>query len=209
VLIQHRRASPAGDLISALLAIQAQEPDLLSDDDIISLIIAVYAGGHTPGVALMAMTVLALLQFPDQLTRLRNDPALIPSAIEEGLRFCSPTQAPNPLAALEDITIGNKTIRKGDAVTVILAAANRDPAVFTDPDRFDAGRTPNHHIAFSAGAHYCLGAMLSRMQAHSVLTAITQRLPGLQLACDVSALQWIPHDRFRMLAALPVSFQPS
>jgi cytochrome P450 PksS len=133
---------------------------------------------------------------------------LLNSVIEEGLRYCSPTQAPNPLAALEDITIGGKTIRKGEAVTVILAAANRDPEVFPDPDRFDAGRTPNPHIAFSVGAHYCLGAMLMRMQAHSALSAV-MKLPGLRLACDVSELKWIPHDRFRMLAALPVSFQSS
>jgi cytochrome P450 PksS len=128
-------------------------------------------------------------------------------AIEEGLRYNSPTQAPNPLAALEDISVHGKTIHKGEAVTVILASANRDPEVFPEPDRFDAGRTPNRHLAFSAGAHYCLGAMLTRLEAQSILAALVQRLPGVRLACSSSELTWIPHDRFRLLAALPIAFE--
>ena len=208
-LMKQRRAAPANDLISGLLAVQAQDPSLLSDDDIFGLIVAVFAAGHTPGIALMALTLLALLQNPDQLARLRADPSLLPLVIEEGLRYASPTQAPNPLVALEDINVGGKTIRRGQAVTVILASANRDPEIFPDPDRFDAGRTPNHHIAFSVGPHFCIGAMLTRMQAEKAIAALTQRLPDLQLACDIGDLKWIPHDRFRTLASLPVSFRPS
>jgi cytochrome P450 len=207
-LVQLRRASPKDDLMSALLATQAQAPSLLTDDDLFALFAAVFAAGHTPGIALLAGTLLDLLQNPDQLARLRADPSLLPLAIEEGLRYNSPTQAPNPLAALEDISIRGKTIHKGDAVTVILASANRDPEVFPEPDRFDVGRTPNRHIAFSAGAHYCLGAMLTRLEAQSILAALVQRLPGLCLACGSSELTWTPHDRFRMLTALPVAFEP-
>ena len=206
-LVAQRRQAPAGDLISRLLAAQAKDPSLLSDDDLFALIVAVFAGGHTPGIALMATTLLALLQFPDQLARLQADASLLPSAIEEGLRYNSPTQAPNPLVALEDVVIGNKTIRKGDVITVILAAANRDPAAFPNPDQFDIGRMPNRHLAFSAGAHYCLGAMMTRMEAQSILAALTQRLQGLRLACEPQELVWTPHDRFRTLAALPVAFQ--
>src|SRR5579862_2042527 len=206
-LIRQRRAAPKGDLISALLATQAQAPSLMSDDDLFALFAAVFAAGHTPGIALLAGTLLALLEFPDQLARLRADLSLLPLAIEEGLRYNSPTQAPNPLAALEDISIRGKTIHKGEALTAILASANRDPEVFPEPDRFDVGRTPNRHLAFSAGAHYCLGAMLTRLEAHSILSAVVQRLPGLRLACNPGELTWIPHDRFRMLATLPIGFE--
>ena len=205
-LMRQRRAAPADDLISGLLAAQKQEPSLLSDDDLFAIIVAVFAGGHTPGVAFMAMTLLALLDFPGELARLRADPALLPTLIEEGLRFTSPTQAPNPVAAREDISIRGKTIRQGEMVTVMLIAANRDPEVFPDPDRFDAGRTPNRHLAFSAGAHYCLGAVMNRLQATSVFPALAQ-LQDLRLECDRSALEWIPHDRFRVLARLPVAFR--
>jgi len=179
---------------------------LFSDDDLFGLFAAVFAAGHTPGIALLSGTLLDLLQFPDQLERLRADLSLLPLAIEEGLRYNSPTQAPNPLAALEDISIRDKTIHRGDALTVILASANRDPEVFPDPERFDVGRSPNRHLAFSAGAHYCLGAMLTRLEAQSILTALVERLAGLRLACNSSELTWIPHDRFRMLAALPIAF---
>ena len=85
-------------------------------------------------------------------------------------------------------------------------SANRDPEIFPEPDQFDAGRSPNRHLAFSAGAHYCLGAMLTRLEAQSILAALTQRLPGLRLACDPGELVWKPHDRFRLLEALPVVF---
>ena len=206
-LVEQRRQAPTEDLISQLLAAQTKAPTLLTDDDLFALIVAVYAGGHTPGVALIASTLLALLQFPDQLKRLQADPSMLPAAIEEGLRFNSPTQSPNPLVALEDVALGNKVLRKGDVVTVILAAANRDPDIFPDPDQFDIRRTPNRHLAFSAGAHFCLGAMMTRMEAQCILGALTQRLSGLRLACEPRELVWTPHDRFRTLAALPVAFQ--
>jgi pimeloyl-[acyl-carrier protein] synthase len=204
-LMDRRRHAPANDLISGLLAGQLEQPALLSDDILFSLLVAVFAGGHTPGIALIACTLLALFEYPDQLAQLRSKPDLLPDAVEEGLRFHSPTQAPNPLAAIEDISLGGKTIRKGDALTVILASANRDPDAFPDPDRFDLARQLNHHLAFSIGPHYCLGAILARMLAESALRALT-KLAGLQMACAPAELTWIPHDRFRMLASLPVSF---
>jgi pimeloyl-[acyl-carrier protein] synthase len=204
-LMDQRRHGPSRDLISGLLARQFQQPALLSDDILLSLLVAVFAAGHTPGISLIACTLLALFEFPDQLAQLRSDPDLLPAAVEEGLRFNSPTQAPNPVAAIEDISLRGKTIRKGDALTVILASANRDPDAFPDPDRFNLTRPLSHHLAFSTGAHYCLGAVLARMLAESALRALIQ-LPGLQMACAPAQLTWVPHDRFRMLASLPVSF---
>ncbi len=205
-LIDQRRAKPTDDLVSRLLASQAKEPSLVSDDDLISIIIGVFGGGHTPGVALIAMTMLNLMQSPEQLAELRSNPALLPLAVEEGLRYNTPTQAPNPLVAIEDVVVAGKTIQKGQSVTVILAAANRDPEAFPDPERFNIHRTPNHHLAFSAGAHYCIGAMMMRMEAVSILGALVQRLSQPRLACQVSDLKWTPHDRFRVLAAMPVAF---
>jgi cytochrome P450 len=204
-LMKQRRNAPSGDLISRLLAEQSQQPALLSDEILFSLLVAVFAAGHIPGVALIACTLLAFFEFPDQLAQLRSNPNLLPAAVEEGLRFNSPTQAPNPFAAIEEISLRGKTIRKGDALTVILASANRDPDAFSDPNRFDLARPLSHHLAFSVGAHYCLGAILARMLAASALRALTQ-LPDLQMACAPTQLTWIPNDRFRMLASLPVSF---
>jgi pimeloyl-[acyl-carrier protein] synthase len=207
-LMDQRRHAPASDLISGLLAVQFQQPALLSDEILFPVLVAIFAGGHTPGIALIACTLLALFEFPDQLAQIRSKPDLLPAAVEEGLRFNSPTQAPNPLTAIEDISLRGKTIRKGDALTVILASANRDPDAFPDPDRFDLARPLSHHLAFSTGPHACLGTILARMLAVSALRALTE-LPGLQMACAPTQLRWIPDDRFRMLASLPVTFRES
>ena len=205
-LIRQRRATPADDLITAMIKMQEPNPSLMSDEDMIGLVIAVFAAGHGPGIAMLANTLLALFQNPDQLAQLRAEPDLASSALEEGLRYDAPTQAPNPLAALEDIEIGGKTIRKGEVISVILAAANRDPAAFPDPERFNIRRSPNRHLSFSGGTHYCLGAMLARAEMSAALEALVRRFPGLTLAVPLEDLRWTPHDRFRTLAALPVSF---
>jgi cytochrome P450 len=102
--------------------------------------------------------MLALLKNRDELSKLREHPELIESAIEEALRYDSPTQAPNPQIATADVEIGGRTIRKGELVTVLIGAANRDPAKFPEPDRFDIARRDGEHLAFSHGMHYCLGA---------------------------------------------------
>jgi pimeloyl-[acyl-carrier protein] synthase len=204
-LMDLRRRAPENDLISGLLAEQSVQPALLTDEILFSLLVAVFAGGHTPGIALVVCTFLALLEFPDQLALLRSTPDLLPAAVEEGLRYSSPTQAPNPLTAITDISIRNKTIRKGDAVTVILASANRDPDTFPNPDRFDLSRAPGLHLGFSIGPHYCLGAILARMLAESALRGLID-LARLELVCAPDQLTWMYHDRFRMLKSLPISF---
>lgn len=204
-LIDQRRVEPRDDLTTALVRVQASAPTDLSDADVVSVLIAVFAAGHGPGIAMLANTLLALLSHADQWALLKSQPELVASAIEEGLRFDPPSQAPNPVAATTDVTIGGTTIRKGDVVSVIIAAANRDPAEFPEPDRFDITRSPNRHLAFSGGAHFCLGSMLARAEGQSALAAIIQTLPGLKLGCEISDLHYIPHDRFRTLAALPVT----
>lgn len=205
-LIDKRRVDPRDDLTTALVRVQTSAPGDLSDADIVSVLIAVFAAGHGPGIAMLANTLLALLTHRDQWDLLKSRPDLTASAIEEGLRFDPPSQAPNPLAATTDVDIGGTTIRKGDVVSIIIAAANRDPAEFPEPERFDITRTPNRHLSFSAGSHFCLGAMLARAVGQCALAAILRSLPGLKLACHIRDLQYIPHDRFRTLAALPVAF---
>lgn len=204
-LIENRRVAPHDDLTTALVRVQAESAEV-SDADLVSLLIAVFAAGHGPGISMLANTLLALLRHPDQLAKLRARPDLVNSALEEGLRFDPPSQAPNPLAALTDVEIGGKTIRRGDVVSVILAAANRDPEEFPDPDDFDITRPRNHHLSFSGGAHFCLGAMLARAEGQSALRAVVCNLPELKLACDFADLHYIPYDRFRTLKALPVAF---
>jgi len=203
-LIAARRREPRDDLVTAFVQSASAHPGLFNDGDLISLFIAVFAAGHGPGIALLANTVLALLRHPSELERLRAHPEWIPSALEEGLRYDAPTQAPNPLAAVADVEIGGKTIRKGQVVSVILGAANRDPEAFSDPDRFDITRHPNRHLAFSGGEHFCLGAVLARLEGQIALGALVRTLHDLRLGCEESELRWIPHDRFRTLERLPV-----
>ncbi len=205
-LIARRRHEPHDDLVTSLVHAAAAHPDLLGDDDLISLFIAVFAAGHGPGIALLANTLLALLRHPTELARLRDHPEWTASAVEEGLRYDPPTQAPNPLAATADVEVGGTVIQKGQVVSVIIGAANRDPDAFLDPETFDITRHPNHHLAFSGGEHFCLGAVLARLEGQIALGALVRSLNGLRLACDESALRWIPHDRFRTLASLPVAF---
>lgn len=208
-LISARRREPQEDLVTALVQMASANPGLFSDGDLISLFIAVFAAGHGPGIALLANTVLALLRHPAECERLQAHPEWIPSALEEGLRYDPPTQAPNPLAAVADVELGGKILRKGDIVSVILAAANRDPDAFPEPDRFDITRHPNRHLAFSGGEHFCLGAVLARLEGQVALGALVRSLRGLRLGCEESALRWIPHDRFRTLERLPVCFEPA
>ena len=129
---------------------------------------------------------------------------MIESAIEEALRYDSPTQAPNPQVAVEDLEIGGRKISTGEVVTVLIGAANRDPAKFPEPDRFDIARADGEHLAFSHGAHYCLGASLARLQAQIAVGAIVRRMPKLRLATD--QLKWKVMGRFRGLESLPVEF---
>lgn len=205
-LIGRRRQEPCDDLVTSLVNASAAHPGLMDDDDLISLFIAVFAAGHGPGIALLANTLLALLRRPAELARLREHPDCIATAVEEGLRFDPPTQAPNPLAATVDVEIGGRTIRQGQVVSVIIGAANRDPDAFPDPDAFDITRHPNRHLAFSGGEHFCLGAVLARLEGQIALNALLRNFSTLKLGCRDADLRWIHRDRFRTLESLPVVF---
>jgi len=202
-LVQERRARPHTDLMSAMIAAE-EGGRRLSDDEAVTMAEQLFTAGHGTTRNLIGSAVLALIRNPAEFEKLRENPKLIESAIEEALRYDSPTQAPNPQVATEDVEIGGREISKDEVVTVLIGAANRDPAKFPQPDRFDIARADGEHLAFSHGTHYCLGASLARLQAQIAVGAIVRRMPRLRLVTD--ALKWKTMGRFRGLESLPVEF---
>ena len=202
-LIARRRADPSQDLLSALLAAEEGGANL-NEDQIVSMTETLFAAGHATTRSLIGLGMLALLRNPDELAQLCANPSLIEHAVEEMLRYDAPTQAPSPQVATEDVTIGSKTVRKGQMVSVLIGAANRDPARFPDPDRFDLTRRDHDHLSFSMGPHYCLGASLARAEAQIAILALVERLPNLKLVD--APLRYQKLGRFRGLESLPVEF---
>lgn len=203
-LVAERRADPGDDLLSAMIAAADQE-GRLSEDEIFANATFLMTAGHETATNMLSNGVLTLIRHPDQLERLRRDRSLIPSAAEEVLRFESPVQM-TPRLAVVDGDLAGRTVKAGDALLLFLGAANRDPARFPDPDRFDVARSDNRHLAFGYGAHYCLGAALAREELRIALTQLLDRLPGLELTVDDVA--WQPTIDFRGPLSLPVRWRP-
>ena len=200
--IKARRRQPQGDLISAL--VQAQESsDHLSDDEILAMVFLLLSAGHETTVNLIGGGALALLEHPEQLERLRAEPALIRSAVEELVRFVVPAEMATQRYAAEDVSVAGVRIPKGELVLAVLASANRDPAQFEFPDALDLDRVSNKHLAFGQGLHYCLGAPLSRMEAQIALGTLLARAPKLRLATP-GAQRWRRSFIVRGLESLPV-----
>ncbi len=201
-VFQERRSQPRDDLISALIGLH-ESADVLSEEELLGMVCMLLVAGHETTLNLIANGTLALLQHADQLRTLRTDPSLIPGAVEEMLRFDSPVE--NTVRwALEEVEIGGKTIPRGALVLVSLAAANRDPDVFADPDIFLITRAPNKHIAFGQGIHYCLGAALARLEGEIAISALVQHFPEMQLAVDPDSLEWGMSLLAHSLNALPL-----
>lgn len=200
--IQEHRQHPRDDLISALLSTEV-EGDRLSEDEVVANSIMLMTGGQETTTNLIGNGLLTLLRHPEQLERLRADRSLIPSAIEEMLRYESPIQYTSRLAP-HDLVLGGKTIRKRQAVLAMMGAANRDPERFPDPDRFDVCRQDNRHLAFAWGAHFCFGAPLARLEGQIAFEAMLHRMPNLSLKSG--QLTWRENLGFRGLMALPVTF---
>lgn len=201
-LIAERRARPRDDLISALIAAEEQG-DRLSEEELLATLLLLFGAGHETTMNLIGNGTLALLRHPDQLERLRGEPALAVSAVEELLRYDGPVQLAGRIAG-EDVEIRGKPIRKGEIVVPLLGAANRDPAQFPDPDRLDLTRTDIRHLTFGGGVHFCLGAPLARVEGQIAITTLLRRLPGLKLETDVP--EWRETVTLRGLKALPVAF---
>jgi cytochrome P450 len=181
-VIEQRRQEPREDLISALLAAEL-DGEKLTHEDLLGFCVLLLVAGNETTTNLIGNAVRCLLEHPEPFERLRRDPSLWGSAVEEVLRYRSPVQATIRMAA-EDVELRGKTIKEGEPIVVWLASANRDAAEFPDPDRFDITRQPNRHLAFGLGIHFCLGAPLARQEANIALKTITRRLPRLRRADD-------------------------
>lgn len=203
-LVRERRASPRDDLISAL-ALAQEAGDALSDDEVLAMIFLLLSAGHETTVNLIGSGALALMERPDQLGRLRAEPGLIRSAVEELVRFVAPVEQGTQRYAVRDVEIAGTRIPRGELVVAVLASANRDPAQFEFPDTLDLARANNRHLAFGQGMHYCLGAPLARLEAGVALNTLVQRAPGLRLAVPASALPWRSSFIVRGLQRLPVT----
>ncbi|MEU6845446.1 cytochrome P450 [Streptomyces sp. NPDC046716] len=202
-LIADKRATPADDLLSALIAVRDQE-DRLSEDELMSLAFLILVAGYENTVHLIGNAVAALLAAPDQLAALRADPGLLDGAVEELARYDGPVPLAIRRFPTEDIAIGGVTVPAGETVLLSLAAAHRDPRRFPDADRLDLGRDAAGHLALGHGIHYCLGAPLARMETGIALTALFDRFPDLSLAVSAQDLRRRPSMRSRGLIALPV-----
>jgi len=201
-LLPERRRHPRADLLSSLIAAEEQG-DRLTEGELLATCVLLFIAGHETTVNLIGNGLLALLQHPDQLERLRREPGLISRAVEELLRFDSPVQRTARITNAE-VELGGKTIPKGAFVVTAIGAANRDPAHFPDPDRLDIARADNRHIAFGFGIHFCLGAPLARVEGQLAIGALLERMPRLRLAGPER--QWRESSTLRGLKALPVVF---
>ncbi|WP_224248419.1 cytochrome P450 family protein [Hyalangium gracile] len=203
--LDRRRAEPQDDLTSALLAAEEQG-DRLTPVELTSMVFLLLVAGHETTVNLVTNGVWALLKHPDQLERLRGEPSLIESAVEEMLRYCGPVRHTTSRFALEDTEFLGQVIPAGQMIMASLLSANHDPEQFAEPERFDITRTPNRHLSFGVGIHFCLGAPLSRLEAMIAINLLVQRLPRLRLAVEPSTLRWRTGLLIHGLERLPVAF---
>jgi cytochrome P450 PksS len=203
-LVRARRAAPRDDLLSAL--VQAEEAgEHLQEDELVAMVFLLLVAGHETTVNLIGNGVLALLEHPDQLERLREDPTLIKSAVEELLRYSSPLETATERYAREDVSLAGVTIPRGSLVFAVLASANRDERQFANPDQLDLAREPNKHLAFGLGGHYCLGAPLARLEGQLAINTLLRRARELRLAVAPAALRWRRGLVLRGLEALPLA----
>jgi cytochrome P450 len=201
-LFDARRADPRDDLLTALVKVE-EEGDKLSEEELRAMVLLLFVAGHETTMNLIGNGLFALLTNRDQWDRLVADPSLVPSAVEECLRYDGPVHLTGRIATT-DLEIAGHQFHKGEQVVTLLAAANRDPARFPDPDRFDVARQDNQHLTFSHGIHYCLGAALARLEGQVVFSRLVERYPDIELACDPDTVQYRPHFVLRGLQTLPV-----
>jgi cytochrome P450 len=200
-LIAKRRVDPHDDMLSALIAAE-ESGQTLSRDELIATFLLLLIAGHETTANLIGNGMLALLRHPEQLARLRAEPELDRPAVEELMRFDGPIQMVQRIT-LEDVEIGGREIPTGCIVILLTAAANRDPAVFVDPTRLDLGRTPNPHLGFGGGAHFCLGAALARLEGRIAIGALARRFPGMRVLANKP--EWRPSFTIRGLRQLPLA----
>jgi cytochrome P450 len=204
-LIADKRKNPSEDLISQLISIE-EEGDRLNECELISLVQLLIFAGHETTSTLISTGTLILLDYPDQLEMLKADHSLIPSAVEELLRFNGPSTIAGPRYAMEDIELGGQQIKKGDILLPLLKSANRDELQFTNSEELDITRKIKRHLAFGQGIHMCLGAPLARVEADIACTTLLKRMPNLRLSIPRENVNWQFKLAAQGLASLPVSF---
>lgn len=200
-LADERRRTPADDLVSHLVSVRGEDGSRLTEDELVTTCILLLNAGHEAAVNVTANGTLALLRHPPEFARLRADVTLVPTAVEELIRYDGPLQL-FERTAVEPVTLGSVRIEPGQRIAALLGAANRDPAVFADPDRLDVGRVDNPHIGFGAGVHFCIGAPLARVELQASLRTLVSRFPGLTLAGEPERR---PEFVIRGLHRLPVT----
>jgi cytochrome P450 len=199
-LLEFRRKSPGDDLLSGLAAVDA-DGDRISSGEVLSLAVLLLVAGHETTVNLIGNGMLALLRAPDQLALLRRSPELVGGAVDELLRFDGPVQITQRIAT-EDMEVVGCQVRRGDEILLVLGAANRDAAVFAEPDRLDVTRDARRHVGFGGGIHHCLGAVLARMEAQIAVAALLERFGRIELA---GAPVRRPTFTLRGLESLPIA----
>ena len=207
-LIEIKRAQPADDLISALIAAR-DEGDRRSEQELTVMCCTLLIGGHETTANQINVSLLLLFDHPGEVAKLRADPGLIPGAVEELLRCSRLGGLPPARMTTEDVEIGGVVIPAGEQVMPLFGTANRDPSAFTDPDRFDVTRDAARHLTFGAGVHHCLGAQLARVELQEAFRGLIGRLPGLRLAVPASDLEYKPGKAINSLRELPVRWGES
>jgi cytochrome P450 PksS len=205
-LAEQRRAVPDDGLISALLQ-ASEDGDSLSDDEVMAMIFLLMLAGHDTTANLIGSSALALMEHPDQAERLRDEPELMPAAVEELLRFTTPVPCGAARTLLQDVELQGTTMPKGSKVLGMIISANRDEAVFERPDDLDLGRDPNRHLTFAFGKHFCLGNQLARLEGQLAIGELVRRFPHMRLAVPWDALRYKPVQALRGFHSLPVTLQ--
>ncbi|MDQ2648394.1 MAG: cytochrome P450 [Actinomycetota bacterium] len=202
-LAHDRRANPIDDLITALVSAR-EGTEELADNEVVSMLFLLLLAGHDTTANLLTGSMLAFIEHPEQVERLRAEPELIDTAVEELLRYTTPVPCGAVRTLTDDVEIAGSTLPKGSKVLGMIIGANRDESVFDRPEELDLGREPNRHLAFAFGSHFCLGNQLARLEARIALTALVQRFDEISLAVDRSSLRFKPTVSLRGLAALPL-----
>ena len=203
-LINQKRTKPGEDILTGLIEAQ-EEGDRLSEDELVAMVFLLIVAGHETTVHLISNSVVTLLDHPDSLSRLKAEPELWDSAVEELLRFSGPVLATKPMFAKEDVVLHGVTIPKGKAIMPLLGAGNFDPEAFDNPEQFDITRSPNKHLGFGKGIHYCLGASLARMETKIALRNLFDRYPDLKLAVPKDQLEFQKMPGWSRYQKVPVA----
>jgi cytochrome P450 len=202
-LLDAKKAAPDDTMAYALIAAR-DDDDKLTDGELLSMIFLMLLAGHETTMNVVATGMLALLENPVELKKLRDDPAMLPRALDELLRYINPTNHATERYTLEPVTFGDVTIPRRELVIAVLTAANLDPSKFPDPERLDLDRDTTGHLTFGHGIHYCLGAPLARLEAEVAFSALLSRFPDLSLAVPASSLTWRPSSLIHGLERLPL-----